>query len=542
MKTLDLVQGSPEWLAVRASRHTASEAPAMMGVSKYQSRSDLLQQKATGLVPEVDAFKQRMFDRGHETEAMARELVEAEIGEELYPVVASDDAGYLLASFDGINMAGNIGFEHKLFNAELASAVRANDLPPMYYWQLEQQILVGGLDKIIFVCSDGTKDNWAEMEYRAVPGRAEALMSGWKQFDEDLANYQHVEVIPAAVSTPTLDLPAVSVQVSGSIALISNLDVFGARLGEFIAGICTEPSTDQDFADCDAAIKTLEKAEAALKTAESNALAQTASIDDMRRTVALYADQSRTMRLKIEKLVKQRKESIKVEIQQAAKMELSKHLAGLNARIGQNLVPPYSADFAGCMRGLKSINSIRDKVSVELANAKIATSATADLIEMNLKTIGDQSFLFPDLQAVCTKSAEDFAAILFQRQAAHKEAEDKKVAARVEQELAAKVAEQLVIEAANKRHAEAVERTKQAAVIADSAPVQIQSASPACGSLQPAISAKQQASQEVQRGRINSEFEIRDQIIEATLDMSVDEMKIVLHCCERVITGRQAAD
>ena len=145
MKTLQLIQGSPEWLAARASHRTASEAPAMMGVSKYLSRSDLLKQKATGIVPEVDAFKQRMFDRGHETEAMARELVEAEIGEDLYPVVAEDESGYLLASFDGINMLGNIGFEHKFFNAELAAAVKAKDLPPAYYWQLEQQILVGAL-------------------------------------------------------------------------------------------------------------------------------------------------------------------------------------------------------------------------------------------------------------------------------------------------------------------------------------------------------------------------------------------------------------
>ena len=104
-----------------------------------------------------------------------------------------------------------------------------------------------------------------------------------------------------------------------------------------------------------------------------------------------------------------------------------------------------------------------------------------------------------------------------------------------------KAAEQLIIEAANKRHAEAVERTKQAAVIADSSPVQMQASSPACGSLQPAVSAKQQASQNEHLAQIDAEFEVRDQIVEATLDMSVDEMKIVLHCCERVITERQAA-
>ena len=49
MKELNLIQGSPEWLAARTKYFTASEANAMMGESKYQSRSALLKQKATGI-------------------------------------------------------------------------------------------------------------------------------------------------------------------------------------------------------------------------------------------------------------------------------------------------------------------------------------------------------------------------------------------------------------------------------------------------------------------------------------------------------------
>ena len=51
MKIIDVTQGTPEWHAVRAEYFTASEAPAMMGVSKYQSRSDLLLQKNYFLLP-----------------------------------------------------------------------------------------------------------------------------------------------------------------------------------------------------------------------------------------------------------------------------------------------------------------------------------------------------------------------------------------------------------------------------------------------------------------------------------------------------------
>ena len=118
----------------------------MMGASSYITRTELIRRKATGDVPEVDPMTQDRFHRGHVAEAAAREHLEAELGEELYPTTATDDDGYLLASFDGITMSGETGFEHKLWSEVLAAHVRAGELEPMYYWQLEQQLLVGGLD------------------------------------------------------------------------------------------------------------------------------------------------------------------------------------------------------------------------------------------------------------------------------------------------------------------------------------------------------------------------------------------------------------
>ena len=76
MKTMNLVQGSTEWVEARRSTFNASEAPAMMGVSPYQTRTDLLRMKATGITQEVDAGTQVVFDRGHATEAAARPIAE----------------------------------------------------------------------------------------------------------------------------------------------------------------------------------------------------------------------------------------------------------------------------------------------------------------------------------------------------------------------------------------------------------------------------------------------------------------------------------
>ena len=60
--THDLVQGSDEWKAFRATAFTASDAPAMMGVSKYKTRDQLLAEKFTGISPPVDDHMQKIFD------------------------------------------------------------------------------------------------------------------------------------------------------------------------------------------------------------------------------------------------------------------------------------------------------------------------------------------------------------------------------------------------------------------------------------------------------------------------------------------------
>ena len=120
MQTHNLTQGSPEWLAFRASHCTASDAAAMLGISPYKTREALLQEKATGIRPEVDAATQRRFDEGHRLEALARPLAEKIIGEELYPVTgSSDEYPRLAASFDGLTLLGDTAWEHKTLNASL---------------------------------------------------------------------------------------------------------------------------------------------------------------------------------------------------------------------------------------------------------------------------------------------------------------------------------------------------------------------------------------------------------------------------------------
>lgn len=444
MEIHDVIQGSPEWLTLRSKFDTASEAPAVMGASKYMSRAELLRQKSTGYTRAVDGAKQALFDRGHATEALARALVEELIGEELYPITGS--RGSLLASFDGLTVdpetmdPGKIGYEHKLWNESLAAQVRAGELEPHYYWQLEHQIYVGELDMVIFVCSDGTRDNFVHMEYRAVPGRAEQLLAGWSQFHQDILSYQHVEVLPAVVATEQPSLPAVVVTMGGALTVRDNLPEFGVALREYIKKIPAKPSTDQEFADCEAACKSLKKAEDALQQAEDNALAGMTDVEAMRRVVADLRALARATRLSAEKTVEARKVAIRDEIRVEFSKHAADHLDSLNAAIGKPYMPAVPVDFAAAMKGKKTVVSLRDACSQVLANFKISASAIAAGIQTNMRYAqehaADYGFLFADFKTVVLKAPDDFQALVTSRIATHKAEEARKEQERKDREAA----------------------------------------------------------------------------------------------------------
>lgn len=447
MKILNVTQGSDAWLAVRAQHFCASDAPAMMGASTFMTRTELLRRKATGDAPEVDAMTQSLFDRGHEAESAARQYIEAETGEDLYPTTASDDEGYLLASFDGITMDGETGFEHKLWNEELAAQVSAGELPPMYYWQLEQQILIGGLKRVIFVCSDGTPEKMVRMEYVPVPGRAQQLAAGWKQFARDLNSYEHVEALPPKTGKAIMALPALDVQLVGEVKA-SNLIVYRETALAFIQSINTNLQTDQDFADAEKTVTFCGNAEVELEAVKKRALAQTASIDELFRTVDMLREQMRSKRLELEKLVKARKEAIREEIRGGGNAAATAHLASLNARLGKPYMPPtMPLSFADVMKGKKTIASLRDAVNTELARFKIAANEVADRIEINLRTLrelaSEHTFLFADTAQIVLKANDDLTALVKLRISEHRAAEDRRLEGereRIRQEEAAKLA------------------------------------------------------------------------------------------------------
>ncbi|MDI2589829.1 YqaJ viral recombinase family protein [Pseudomonas sp. 681] len=429
MKIHNVVQGSEAWHALRANYFTASEAPAMMGASKQMKRTELLSAKKTGLDRDISWWVQKyLFDKGHEAEALARPILEARIGEDLFPVVGTD--GDLLASLDGCTMLGEMLFEHKMWNEQLAADVLAGNLDPHYYWQLEQQLLVSGAEKVIFVCSDGTEDNFVSMEYTPVPSRAATLVAGWKQFQADLLDFTPVEVIPEAVGKTPDSLPALRIEVTGMVTA-SNLEQFKAHSLAVFNSINTELETDQHFADAEKTVKWCGDVEERLEAAKQHALSQTESIDALFKTIDDIAAEARRKRLELNKLVTARKISIREDIVMNAAKALQAHIDQINTSLsGKARMPAIPADFAGAIKGKKSISSLRDGADSELARAKIAASQVGDSIRANLTSLvelaGDHLFLFNDTQHLVLKANDDLVALIKVRVSEHQAAEAKK--------------------------------------------------------------------------------------------------------------------
>lgn len=428
MKILPLVQGSKEWIEHRKKFFNASDAPAMLGLSKYKSRTQLMHEIYTGITPEVDNATQKLFDDGHRFEALARPLAEEIARKELYPVVGV--SGKYSASFDGITMDETIIFEHKSLNNDLREVTDQYSLPEMYRVQIEQQFMVSAAETCIFLATSWDKNDqlidklylfiYPDLELR------KRIVDGWSQLEKDLANYVPHETVELPKPASIMALPALAIAIKGEVTL-SNLPEFKAAATAYIATISTTFLTDEDFSNGEAAAKFCKEAEESIEQAKKSAIAQAASIDELMRTLDFIKGQLRDKRLIIEKLVSSEKDKRKLIIINDAMSKFAQHMAELSAEIIPVKITGSTVDFAGAIKGKKTLSSMQSAVSDELARAKIEADVTARDIRTKLvwynETAADYKTLFADLQTIINKPMDDLKILVKSRIAEHKEAE-----------------------------------------------------------------------------------------------------------------------
>lgn len=434
MKTLNLIQGTPEWKKARLEYFTASEAPAMMNCSKYMSRNELLKLKKTGNEKPVSDSLQTVFDNGHRTEAMIRPVIEKILNEELYPVTGVLEDTKYSASFDGLTMLEDVVFEHKQWNEALAENVRNGVLEPMYYWQLEQQLMVSGADRAIFVVSNGTEQKMEYMYYEPVPGRKEELIAGWEQFSKDLEEYEVQAIEEPVIPVEVESFPLIKYQVKET-EIHSNIN----EVLEFVRTksqieLTRELETDQDFADKDKFNKATKKARADLKSLVEAVQGQFVSYSEFATTAKEIDSVLQKMQSHGEKQVREAKEAKKTTIKAKGRSIINDYIEKIETLIQPILLSSLMnahPDFDPAMKNKRTIESLQNAADEVVANFKIEADQIANKVKENLLTMrelaSEHKFLFSDTNQLVTKDNEDLIAVIKTRISDHEKAEEERL-------------------------------------------------------------------------------------------------------------------
>jgi predicted phage-related endonuclease len=446
MEILDLVPGTDAWLCARLNHKTASEAAAVMGESKHMTRNQLLALKKGWKNNPNDSFKEQLFEKGHEFEAAARDLIEDQECEDFPPIVGSVtvDGLLLLASFDGISNVTkkrikSLIWEHKSPNEALMENTLNGMLTGQHYWQLEHQMIVAGTDVVLFTVSNGTLSKKVDYLYESVPQRRKDLMDAWKQFDIDLPGYV-LEARPEKIeSKPVDNFPIVEFGITGT-AIDSNiekcLELVRDRAQQEMSVIL---ESDEDFARKETLNKTVKTARADLKAIVSNVLTKFGSLDAFNKFAGDYDSVLQKMQSHGEKQVLEAKQAKKDQIVKSAVKKIDALTDIINEEVSpinfKNLLS-VSPDFHGAMKGKRDISKLIDAVDQELARVMIIINALRDTVVTNLATMrehaSDHKFLFTDMSELIIKDNEALIAIVKLRISDYEAEQDKKAAALVE--------------------------------------------------------------------------------------------------------------
>jgi predicted phage-related endonuclease len=462
MQTLNLVQGSKEWTEFRSVHYGASEAAAMLGLSPYLTRNDLLIYKKTGKSKEYSDYVQKyVLDYGHEVEESARLITDSMLDIELFPVTCSLEK--LSASCDGLTFDGELAWEHKQWSEGLVKHISDNGtLPDTHMPQCQQILLVTGAKELIFTVSDGTDNKRISCPVKPSKDWFARIKAGWIQFEKDLETFEPKEYADKPQAAAIMQLPALSIQIKGEVT-VSNLPQLKEAAETFIASIRTELKTDEDFVNAEETVKFCDETEKKLELAKEMALGQTVSISELLRDIDFIKDSFRSKRLTLEKLVKTQKESIKSQIIDDAFKLCAAHQSDIAQEfknIDFVLLSSLSRQaFETACKNKRTLESLHNAVDTEVAAIKIKLDDLARRIRKNLTYLPDDNIsLFLDLQLIITKTEDDFKLLVesrlseqkrkvdeaAQRVIAEAKAKEEMEVARIAQEQLFKVPEPLV--------------------------------------------------------------------------------------------------
>jgi len=210
------------------------------------------------------------------------------------------------------------------------------------------------------------------------------------------------------------------IKISGEIQQSNFAEWKSSLIGQ-LNSVKTDLASDSDFASATKHVKVFKKAEKNLKAAKSAALKQAADINDLFDAIDAVAKQTRSVRLELERQIKSRKASIKVEA-------IEKAIAKVNAVIDQQ-----SEDFRLLDRTefndrsifVEAIKGTRGRSGMEKALDEVCTqleskiSSRAETVKQNATTIDSlptaHQIAFQDRGHLLKQAPAELDAIIDQR-------------------------------------------------------------------------------------------------------------------------------
>jgi len=185
------LQGSESWLQFRRDRIGASDAAAVLGVSPWMTRLQLFSSKIEGTSTPSNPAMQR----GTRLEPKARDFVNQIMKSNYQPaLIQSLKYPGLIASLDGYweKEDGTIHIlEIKVPGIASHTLALEGTIPENYIPQLDHQLLVSGLDSVIYFSFDG--ENGTFLKHSRDEKRISELLAVELKFLSDLNEFRPPE-------------------------------------------------------------------------------------------------------------------------------------------------------------------------------------------------------------------------------------------------------------------------------------------------------------------------------------------------------------
>ena len=145
-----LIQGTPEWLALRKTKITATDASVVLGMNPWKTVEQLYRDKTE----DVPSFTNASMERGTRLETVAREYYSKKTKREMNPTVLIKD--WAMASLDGISSDGRI-VEIKCPGEKVHRMALEGTIPGYYYPQMQHQMYVADAGEVDYMSFDGVE-------------------------------------------------------------------------------------------------------------------------------------------------------------------------------------------------------------------------------------------------------------------------------------------------------------------------------------------------------------------------------------------------